>query len=183
MASFLRVVATVAVLFAPTTPLDAQESFPGLQYILRPGDTVFVTDDTGTVTRGRLAAVGPSTLRLVADGTEREWSAATIRRLERRGDSLKNGIIAGAVSGGLFGFFGLATAGGGGGGEAFPIVASDRDILIALGALTGAGAAIGAGVDALIPGRTLVYQRPSRRAKVVPFVTPTVMAMRLRVAF
>jgi hypothetical protein len=182
MAYQARIAVTAGLLLATAMPVTAQDRFVHVQYALRPGDTVFVVDDTGTETRGKVARIGPSALRLIVDGYERDWAAAAVERLERRGDSLKNGAIAGLATGGIFGFFAIAAVSGAGGG-AFPLVPSDGQIAVVFGAFMGLGAGIGAGIDALVPGRTLLYLRPRNRTSVVPLVTPTAQSIQLRVAF
>ena len=172
MPSWLTACVTIGFLLVNTGPLAAQEPLT-YKYSVRPGDTLFVTDDTGTETRGRVVAVEPSALRLMVNGVEREWSAASIQRLERRGDSVKNGTIAGLVTGGAFGTFVLVAAA--------PYV-RDRELLILL-AFMGTGTAIGAGTDALIPGRTLIYRQPARGVTLAPVVGSTAQAVQLRVSF
>lgn len=79
------VVLTAALMVLAPASLAAQDSFAYVQYILRPGDTVFVTDEGGAESRGRVIDVGPSALRItLQNGTEREWSEAAVRLLERR---------------------------------------------------------------------------------------------------
>jgi hypothetical protein len=181
---FLRTATTAAFLLITAAGAGAQESFADIQHLLRPGTTVFVTDDTGTETRGRVVDVGPSSLRVAINGTERDWPAPTVQRLERRGDSVRNGAIAGSVTAGIFGLLGfVAAAGAGGGGEAFPIVPTEQQMITGLALLIGAGAGIGAGIDALIPGRTLVYLKPSSRANLEPWITPNAQGLRLQITF
>ena len=183
MAYQARMAVTAGLLLATAMPVTTQDRFDHVQYALRAGDTVFVVDDTGTETRGKVARIGPSALRLIVDGYERDWGAAAVERLERRGDSLKNGAIAGLATGGIFGFLAIAAVSGAGGGAAFPLVPSDGQIAVVLGAFMGLGAGIGAGIDALVPGRTLLYLRPRNRTSVVPLVTPTAQSIQLRVGF
>src|SRR5687767_14202605 len=57
--------------------------------------TVHVLDDAGAETTGRLLQLTPDALVLLVDGTERRFDAARVRRIERRGDSLKNGALIG----------------------------------------------------------------------------------------
>lgn len=173
---------TAGLLLATAMPVTAQDRFDHVQYVLRPGDTVFVVDDTGTETRGKVASIGPSALRLVVDGYERDWGAAAVERLERRGDSLKNGAISGLATGGIFGFLAIVAVSAGGGGQGF-LVPTNGELAGLFGVYMGLGAGIGAGIDALVPGRTLLYVRPRNRTSVVPLVTPTAQSIQLRVSF
>jgi hypothetical protein len=110
---------------------------------------VWITQsDTGEVLRGRLVELSPASLALLTSDNRRlEIPLDRVLRVETGGDSLKNGAAIGAVvMGGLV----LATcaAWGDGGGC---VVAAAVD--------AGVGALIGAGVDAMIEGRTAIYSR------------------------
>lgn len=168
--------ATVGLFLATTLPAAAQESFTNLQHVLRPGDTVFVTDDTGMETRGRVVGVGPFALRLTVDGVERQWLAARVWRVTRP-DSVKNGAIAGLVTGGIIGGVGGVVLGSLLRNEGHDAV-GPFFFLVGVGA--GGGAAIGAGIDALLAGRTLIYER---RVTVVPVVAPRAQGIQLAVRF
>jgi hypothetical protein len=181
MAYQARIAVTASLLLATAMPLTAQDRFDHVQYALRPGDTVFVVDDTGTETRGKVASIEPSALRLIVDGYERDWGAAAVERLERRGDSLKNGALVGLTTGGIFGLLAIGAAFGAGGSSG--LVPTNGQIAGVFGAFMGLGAGIGAGIDALVPGRTLLYLRPRNRTSVVPLVTPTAQSIQLRVGF
>ena len=175
-----RLAAATGLLVVSAAPLAAQETFTDVQHLLRPGDTVFVIDETGTETRGRVAGTSSSTLRLAVNGSEREWSAATIWRVTRRGDSLKNGALIGAAAGGVI---------GGVGGLALASLLRNEGhetvgpFFFLLGVGAGGGAGIGAGLDALIAGRTLIYQQRSGRVMVVPVVTPNTQAVQVGLRF
>lgn len=175
-----NVAAAAGLLVVCAVPLAAQESFTNVQHLLRPGDTVFVIDETGTETRGRVADVGSSALRLTLNGDVREWSAASIWRVTRHGDSLKNGTLIGAVTGGVI-------AGVGGLALASLLHNEGHDatgpFLFLLGVGMGGGAGIGAGLDALIPGRTLIYQQRSGRVMFGPVATPRTLAMQVGFRF
>jgi hypothetical protein len=88
--------------------------------------------------------------------------------VEKRGaDSLKNGALTGsAVGGGLAALFvGGALSAGEDGGYWY---------LIALPGYAGMGAGIGAGVDALIEGRRVIYARSNSataKMNVVPIIS------------
>ena len=146
------------VLLAASGVASAQDAFSGLQTTLKAGDVVTVTDDAGTRTRGTFERVGTS-IRLSVDGVAREWTPQQVREIRRRGDSLKNGLIIGLVSGGAAGAvfgWGVGTIFAAEGADPVgPVIG-----LVALG--LGAGAGIGVGLDAAITGSTVVYRRPSR---------------------
>ena len=120
--------------------------------------TIHVLDDTGQETRGTLLRFEPSALILLVDGTERSFEAARVRRIEKKGDSLRNGAIIGAIVGVVFGLIGagMSDCPGDDPGGSCP---GARAALFLFS--TGAYAAIGTGVDALLPGRTLLYEAPA----------------------
>ena len=144
------------VLLSVPTNAVAQESFASVRDRVAPGDVVFVTDVSGTETRGRVMKVDLSTIRLKVDNTEREWEQAAVYRLERRGDSVKDGarrgVITGAVVGAILGAIAGATWANSGSGST-PIGGALGVGLVG----AGLGLGIGIGMDALIHGRTLIY--------------------------
>ena len=84
---------------------------------------------------------------LLDEGGERAYSALEIRGIDRRGDSLKNGLLIGA---------GLATLG------ALKIWAACEHPFCIMTGVYGIplGALIGVLYDAMVPGRTTVYRAP-----------------------
>ena len=91
---------------------------------------------------------------MLVGGTEQRFEAARVRRIDKRGDSLKNGTLIGVALGVLFGSIssGISDCPGddpGGDCTGFRVAAFAG----ALGIYT----ALGAGVDALIVGRTRVF--------------------------
>jgi hypothetical protein len=167
------------LLLATASVAQAQGSFTDLQTTLNEGDVVIITDDAGIQTRGTFERVGAS-IRLSVDGVAREWAPQQVREIRRRGDSLKNGLIIGLVSGGAAG----AVLGWGvgvifqaeGADPAGPVIG-----LLALG--LGAGAGIGAGMDAAITGSTVVYRRTPRTVSVAPMLSPRAQGVRVALAF
>ena len=156
-----------ALLLIPATA-RAQESLGGWRGLnLSSLTTIYVTDDGGRRTEGKLLRFEPESLVMLVEGAEQRFDAAHVRRIDRRGDSLKNGALIGA---GIGVVLGLVTAGiadcigddpGGG-------CAGGRVALFAVS--TGIYAAIGTGVDALIVGRTRVFDadRKSLGRKPIP---------------
>jgi hypothetical protein len=144
-----------------TTPAAAQQvsSFEQLQVLVKPGDTVTVTDMTGTTTKGKIEALTPESLRLSANDIVREFSANDTRLVrQRKSDSLKNGAIVGAVTSGgaaavmvgvLCAAFGDCPAAG---------------VVGYIGLFGAIGAGAGASVDALITKRHTLYQSPGTAA-------------------
>ena len=171
--------AVAALLLLTSGPATAQESFAALQGELRPGDNVYLTDRSGAELHGNVAAVGPSSLKLTLDGIEREWAETDVREVRKRGDSVKNGAIIGLIAGGVMGGIGgslvstLFVNEGASGTAPFLTV-------LALGMAGGAG--IGAAIDGLIPGRTVVYRQP-RGLTITPVVAPGTRAVQVGFSF
>ena len=106
---------TVCLLVIATTPMvEAQvlaSSFDQLQVLVKPGDTVRVTDGTGVEARGTIGALSPSSLEMVIEGNRRIFSENDVRTIrQRRGDSLRNGAWWGF---GIMAGLALLSAGGG----------------------------------------------------------------------
>jgi hypothetical protein len=114
------------------------------------GTELRVTDRQGRVGKGRLRAITADELLLVVDGAEVALPRSTITRIERRGDSLKNGFLIGALVGAPLAALsaGEVEAGGGSVGA-----------LVVLG--IGVYGLMGMGIDAMHTGWTTVYRAPA----------------------
>ncbi len=99
--------------------------------------------------RGRILDLSDTGLRLLVDKEIRRIPLDAVVRIEMRGDSLKNGALIGGAIGLLGAAVWIAEEGADGAGPA-------------IGSILG-WAVIGAGVDALIPGRTTIYRKPPQR--------------------
>lgn len=140
----------------------AQEPLPGWPGLrLEALATVYVRDETGVETRGRLLRVNPDSLDVLVEGVERRLDAARVRRIQARGDSLRNGAILGAVVGAAAS---LLTAG-------FADCPGDdpgrgcTGTRVAFGLIgTGVYTALGVAIDAAWVGRTTLYEAPPRTA-------------------
>ena len=84
--------AVILGLLAAASPIEAQQfasTFDQLSVLVKPGDTVSVTDDTGRETRGTIAALSPSSLELMVAGTRQSFLEGQTRTIRhRRSDSL-----------------------------------------------------------------------------------------------
>ena len=143
-------VLTVACLASVAAPLAAQETPPLGPPRLGGMFTVYVLDRSGAETEGSLVSLTDSVVVVRTRTAERTIALADVVRIQRKGDSLKNGAIIGAVIGGVSG---LALV-----GECSSDAACGSGTRIAA-VLTGIGiwAAIGAGIDALIQRRTVIW--------------------------
>ena len=118
---------------------------------------VFVQERSGAETRGRLLSITPAAIAIDVDGSQRTFAAADVVKIDRRGDSLRNGALIGAAIGLFAGFFGDCP-------RADTNNRSNGCPGARVGYVLGGSAiwaAIGAGVDALIPGRTRLWPAPS----------------------
>lgn len=155
-----RYLLVVAMLGVPLT-VQAQEPSPvprGLDLQALP--TGYVLDDQGVETSGRLLKLDRDGVVLVIDGAERRFDLARVKRVSRRGDSLKNGAIAGAVVGVVMGLLtgGIADCRTDSG---YGTCGAGQRVGFVVGG-TAIYTAIGVGIDALIQGRTTIYQAPPR---------------------
>lgn len=138
MRTYLALV-TASFLAAVPVQALAQDARPKL-------NDVFVRSTDGVEVRAQLLDLGPSALSLFVDGTRRDIPLDAVDRIQTRGDGVWNGALIGAAIGA--GLFGMAAAEYG--GQVVPLV---------IGAAIGYGL-LGAGVDAMIPGRTTIYSKP-----------------------
>ena len=129
-------------------------SFDELPLVLRPGDRVTVTDDSGRNITGQIIDLSPSTLSLAARGARLDLSAADVSFIrQRRPDPLRNGALiglgVGAIPVAIISWFGYAYALGEGG--------NPWGVVPFAGMYLGLAAGIGAGVDALIQRNHVIY--------------------------
>jgi hypothetical protein len=157
------------LLCAGGSRVEAQEvasSFEQLVVLVKPGDKIAVVDVAGREMTGRIEKLSREALVLDTSAGPRhlaEVDVATIR--QRRGDSLMNGAIIGAVAGtAYFATIAAILTDTEGGDVIIPT-------LIAGVAVCGAmGAAAGVGIDALITRRQVIFERSAsqRRVAVLP---------------
>ena len=157
----LRACAAVVALMVASTTASAQptlDRWKGLDPSAL--QTVFVRDSDGVETSGKLLALSPDSLTLLVDGVERQVDLKQITRIQKR-DSLKNGTIAGAIVGFAMGLI------SGGLADCSYQSRSNNCLGFRVGMLalsTGVYAGLGAGIDAMIPGRTTLYAAPAQPA-------------------
>jgi hypothetical protein len=150
----------LAIAFWGTTPAAAQQvsSFELLQLLVKPGDTIIVTDAAGSNTKGEIESLTPESLRLSANKIVREFSQKDARLIRKwKSDSLANGAGIGFVAGA-----GLGTA--------LAIICTlygdcpRYGALVYFGTFAAMGTGIGAGVDALFISRHTLYKSPGTAA-------------------
>ena len=178
----LRLVLVITL--APTVAFAQQ--LPPVTIPAKPGPTVIVHDNKGAETKGKLLSLDMREAVLMIDGQERRFALTDVRRIEKRGDSLKNGAIIGAAVGLVSGLLvaGIGAGIGAAGCTLYGDTPGCEDFkedfnAFGLAATTAAvWGAIGAGIDALIVGRTTLYQAPTGTA--VLELRPNSIALRVR---
>jgi hypothetical protein len=104
-----RYLAVLLVTMLPAAPAGAQQvatSFEELRRLVTPGETIYVTDARGAVSKGGLAGLSAGSLQLKVD---RDGGAPPVSLSEsdvnniavRRSDPLWNGMLIGFASGAL----------------------------------------------------------------------------------
>jgi len=152
-------------LTARAVSVSAQESVPGWVGLATSSlETVYVLDDMGSETRGMLVGLDEDSISLLVNGIEQRFERQRVHRIDKRGDSLKNGALVGAVVGVVLSAISAAAAD-------CPST-SDTSCPGAKVALAIAGTAvytgIGVGVDALFTGRTTMYEASTAGAFGLP---------------
>ena len=143
---------------------------------LSPGLMVWITDSTGREVKTRIVSVSGDVVT-TDDQSMRRLSASDIRRIQvRRSDSVINGALIGAgaaIASGLF----LCTR-----TEPWANCRDDVGPIVRIGAI---GAGIGIGIDALIRGRTTIYEaaRPTVRLDARPILGPRARGFAVLVTF
>jgi len=154
-----RYVLALTALLIPAV-LHAQEPAPEWQGLDRSAlSTVFVLDNAGVETRGKLLRLDPDAVVLLVDGAERRFDTGHVARVSRRGDSLRNGALAGM-------FVGLVQAVVVLGTQECRASCDKRMMAGLLVANTVTYTALGIGFDAAIQGRTVLYRAPAPRTAV-----------------
>ncbi len=151
----------ILLLWVGGTRVEAQgvaSSFDQLSVLVKPGDKITVVDLAGREAEGRIGMLSRDRLTLVTPAGPRELGEVDVVQIrQRRGDSLQNGAVIGAAAGAGYGLamltFLASTSDGGG-----PIPAG---VVTGMVVFTGIGAAVGAGIDALITRRQVIYRNPS----------------------
>ena len=150
------------LLYPGGTRVEAQEvasSFDQLAVLVKPGDKITVVDVTGRESKGRIGKLSRDALILVTSAGPQQLGEVNVATIsQRRGDSLKNGAIIGAVAGTVYFLTLAALLRDTDGGDVIVSTAVAGGVLWA-----GMGAAAGAGIDALISRRQVIYQRPAGR--------------------
>jgi hypothetical protein len=143
---------------------------------LAAGRMVIVVDDRGEA-KGRVLSLTPEQVTVMVNGRARAFATPRIDRIFVSGDSLKNGAMIGFISGAVIGAAaGTQTTCGDFWTGIRPCSGNEkaRQAVAAGAVFGGLAAALGAGIDAMIPGRTLVYQRQHPASGLVTSLIPAI---------
>lgn len=184
----MRVTAPVAlaILLLPALVCGQEpvKSFDQLNTRLKIGDTIIVTDAEGRDHEGKILQISPSTLSLdTREGRQLKASSEVQLVQDRPRDSLKNGALIGLACGLALGAAAAAECARGD-CELSPAAV----FAIAGGIYGGAGAAVGIGIDALIPGKKRVVYRapeskPTTHVMVAPVITSRTKGVAVSIGF
>jgi hypothetical protein len=142
----------VLVTLALATPVAAQTAnLPAAK--TKGSQTVYVTDTAGRETKGKLVSWIGSEIVLDTGATTKIFKPGEAVRLEGNGDSLKNGALIGAAAGAFFGWLTSSEC---------SCAVPGRVAIAASSA--GLYALLGVGVDALIPGRRVLWSAGARQS-------------------
>jgi len=145
--------------------VQAQDSFA----TVKPGGlpTLFVTDRAGHETRGKLVRLTDASVTIAVDGADRTFEIADVSLIERRGDSLKNGAIAGLVVGMGLGALSMGIA-----DCPYGETHCTGTRVAGFALSTALYTAIGTAIDAAISGRTRVWPSTGKAGAPVASVSP-----------
>lgn len=157
--------AVCLLLCAGGTRVEAQgvaSSFEQLGVLVKPGDKITVVDAAGREAEGRIGTLSGERLTLVTPAGPRDLGEVDVGEIrQRRGDSLKNGAIIGAAAGTAYFVTLAALLSDTDGGDVIIGTAIAGGVVSA-----GMGAAAGAGIDALITHKQVIYRKNPRQNSV-----------------
>lgn len=176
------VIASASPAFAQTTV----ESFTDLPQVLKKGNVVFVQDEKGERTKGKITDLSGVRIEVETPGVMGHTRAFPADRVVRVStiDSRLNGFLIGAVIGAGLGVYSGTMI-----DMLFENEASNANWAYPVfGGLMGlAGGGIGFAIDGAIDGQTLVYARrtvaPPAEVRVAPMLGPHAAGARLSIRF
>ena len=174
-----------ALCMGTATVVQAQEvasSLEQLRLLLKPGDTVTVTDTSGQEVTGTIAHLSSASLRLIVNGARRDVAEAEVRLIRRNEHaSLVTGAKWGFGIGAAVGLVGVLATGccnqDAGGPWLIPL---------AVGLYGGIGSGIGVATSASIRTQHVVYVKPgasSAKLTLTPLMIPRRQGLLLSVGF
>lgn len=170
---------TLLLLTAVATPSASAQtasSFEQLVLLVGSNDRVTVTDSAGLEQTGSIVDLSPSALTLQTNGGRRDFRAGSVRTISwLRPDPLRQGALIGLAAGAATAvalFFPHGDWSGTG-----------KAVFLAL--FAGGGMGMGAGVDAMIPTRQVIFRSPTaaRRVTVAPVLTSNRQGVAVSIGF
>jgi hypothetical protein len=175
--SLVRIALIVSCSASTGSGISAQtRDEPGLNRILSPGMTVWITDSAGREEKTRIVGLSGDTVRTATGrGTRLFRTTEIVRARVRKTDSVVNGALIGAgvaVASGLV----LCRL-----TEPWQICRNAGPLL----QISAVGAGAGAGMDALIRGRRTIYEAAPRKTKLrlMPALASRSAGMQLSLSF
>lgn len=164
------------------------------------GRAVIVVDDSGRETHGRMLRLTADALTMTVDGRDRTLARQKVSAIFEQGDSVKNGMRNGFLAGAVVGIaagVSKTQCGRDPVGIGFIQVSSRYELCtsgeritrgLGVGTLMGGiGVGLGAAVDALIPGRRLVYEKAKRAnapaISLLPTFAPASTGLQMRMSW
>ncbi len=191
--SALQISATL-LLMGPRTAgaQTVATSFPELQGLVRPGDTIYVTEASGRTTKGKLREISQATLELLVRKTASDGSQSFVPQARLTESDVRQILVARRDPPWKGMLIGLAAVGG-----PWAFVCSrgceyneyGGEDLIRITALitTGIAAGIGTLVDAAMVKRTMVYYKaPTARSPAVgvsPLLSKSMAGIQMSLRF
>jgi hypothetical protein len=159
---------------------DIAGSFDQLRVLVKPGDTITVTDGAGQEVKGTISALSSSSLEVLVAGQRRALLPTDVQTIrQRRPDPLANGAKWGfGIGAGLGLLAGLAVDGEG--------ETSAAIIPVVTLVYAGIGAGIGVGIDAMISSDQVIYSRSapsSTEPRLLPLLTRARKGIVLSIGF
>jgi hypothetical protein len=186
--ALLMNVCTMSVASAQPLP-SSSEDFSAMTR----GRELIVVEESGVENTGRLLRVTPDTLTMTIRGKTHTFPRQQVTAIFERGDSVKNGTVIGLVAGAAIGLTaGASKSTCGRNNVGFGLITAYLDYSpctlnervgqgLREGALLGLlGAGIGAAVDAVIPGRRVLYQKQPTAAaaiSIAPSLAPSAVGL------
>jgi len=176
-------VVSVAVLWAaPARAQPVAATFEELRSLIKPGETIYVTDVGGATSKGKFAGLSASSQLLLQRGASTPALTLSERDVNNimveRSDPLWNGMLIGFVSGAVP----VALIGAGGGA---PVSAGEVAVVAA--GYGGIGLVTGLLIDALNKEKVAIYvhapSRPSTRLRVSPVGSNSGAGVRVSIEF
>lgn len=149
----VTVVALAALASASCASAPPVRSFAEVPGRLKAGNTVRVTETTGSQAVGRVVALTPSGVTVDLDGIPLDIPSERVARIDRARRPIVRGAVTGLIAGLALGALGAA---GGGTGSPVDALAAGASVIAGVGLGVGVGTVAGA----LMTVNETVYVRP-----------------------